>query len=306
MARKAPDPVGPIVWIRHDDLGATFTAGDETPTPCAVEPHLGEALAGATPVEVTVTTAVGAPVRLAVAPVPGCPGLAVGVRAGAGLAAGVEHLVNQIAHDLRNHAFGIGLRAELGQRRAEPGGDLHAQFTAVLRQVDALKGYVDRLLLFGRTPVLRPADLDAVQLLNGAAGRFRNGLDPAGAPPAITVVAPASPVRVRWDAAVVSAAVNELLDNAARSARPAPPIEISLAELGAVVRIGVSDRGLGVPAAALANLAQPMAVRRAGGAGLGLAIARKMAEAHGGRLTVEAQAAGTTASIELPREVDAG
>jgi signal transduction histidine kinase len=45
-----------------------------------------------------------------------------------------------------------------------------------------------------------------------------------------------------------------------------------------------------------------MAVRRAGGAGLGLAIARKMVEAHGGRLELTSSATGTTARIVLPWE----
>jgi nitrogen-specific signal transduction histidine kinase len=52
----------------------------------------------------------------------------------------------------------------------------------------------------------------------------------------------------------------------------------------------------------LSKLALPMAVRRAGGAGLGLAIARKMVEAHGGRLELASSAAGTTARIVLPWE----
>ncbi|MFZ5784977.1 MAG: sensor histidine kinase [Acidobacteriota bacterium] len=237
---------------------------------------------------------------------PSCPGLAVGVDAGAAHGGTVEHLVNQIAHDLRNHAFGIGLRAELGQRRAEPGGDLHAQFATVLRQVDALKAYLDRLLLFGRTPALRPTELDAVAFLSDTVERFRGGFDPAGATPAVSIVTATPSVRVRWDAGVVSAAVTELLDNAARSAQPPPPIELSLTESGGTVRIGVVDRGPGVPSAALANLDRPMAVRRAGRAGLGLAIARKLAEAHGGRLCIETGPEGTTAAVVLPREAEAG
>lgn len=309
MTRRVPDPAGSFAWIRDDDRGATIAAGQEPPAPCSIEPPLAEALAGTTPAEVIVKVAGRPPMRLTVAPVPACPGLAVGVRAEAAAAPSgkaVEHLVNQIAHDLRNHAFGIGLRAELGQRRADPEGDLHMQFTAVLRQVDALKAYVDRLLLFGREPVLRPADLDAVAFLNDAIGRFRGGLDPAVAAPAITMVGAGTPVPVRWDGAVVAAAVNELLDNAARSAQPAPAIEVSVTDRDAIVSISVCDRGPGASAAALANLEQPMAVRRAGGAGLGLAIARKMAEAHGGRLAVETGPAGTTVTIELPREVGAG
>jgi signal transduction histidine kinase len=45
-----------------------------------------------------------------------------------------------------------------------------------------------------------------------------------------------------------------------------------------------------------------MAVRRTGSAGLGLAIARKMAEALGGRLEIESAAAGATARLVLPWE----
>ena len=65
----------------------------------------------------------------------------------------------------------------------------------------------------------------------------------------------------------------------------------------------VRDSGGGIPAEVLAKLAQPMAVRRPEGAGLGLAIARKIAEAHGGRLEIESGPQGTTARVVLPWEV---
>ena len=70
--------------------------------------------------------------------------------------------------------------------------------------------------------------------------------------------------------------------------------------------VEVVDRGAGIPAEKLALLGSPMRVRRHGGAGLGLAISRKIVAAHGGTLELSTGPEGTTVRLELPREVPAG
>ena len=133
----------------------------------------------------------------------------------------LENLVNQIAHDVRNHAFTMGLQAEMGLRRAGNTPEIKAHFEAVLRQVDALKHYVEQLLLFGRpirltlTSVdLRPAGREQVQ-------RLQFGWDPNAPPFDVRVEAEGQLRRGSWDGAL-SHALLALLDNAVRSADAAP------------------------------------------------------------------------------------
>ncbi|HLE60263.1 MAG TPA: ATP-binding protein [Thermoanaerobaculaceae bacterium] len=214
----------------------------------------------------------------------------------------LENLVNQIAHDVRNHAFTMGLQAEMGLRRAGNTPEIKAHFEAVLRQVDALKHYLEQLLLFGRPIRLTLTSVDLVALLREQVQRLQFEWDPNAPPFEVKVETEGQLRRGSWDPRALSHALLAVLDNAVRSAAPPPPVSATVRGGNGGAEVEVRDSGPGIPPDVLAKLTVPMAVRRAGGAGLGLAIARKMVEAHGGRLELASGAAGTTARIVLPWE----
>jgi signal transduction histidine kinase len=214
--------------------------------------------------------------------------------------AALESLVNQIAHDVRNHAFTIGLQAEMGLRRSGNTPEIKAHFEAILRQVDVLKHYLEQLLLFGRPMKLTLRSVDLVALLREQVQRLQFSWDQGGSPLDIGVKTDGALRSGLWDARALAHALTALLDNAARSATPPPPISATVRGDDRSVVVEVRDAGHGIPPEAMARLAVPMAVRRAGGAGLGLAITRKIAEAHGGRLELASTGAGTTARMILP------
>lgn len=214
----------------------------------------------------------------------------------------VEELVNHVAHDIRNYAFAIGLQAELGARHAADPLAARSHFEAVSRQLDKLKSYLEHLLLFGRPFKPQPVVLEPVALLQETAQYVSARLANEGPPPVIEVVAQGDTGRVVWDRHGMHAAFAALLDNALRSAPAPPPVHVIVEPAGEQVRITVRDEGCGMDAATLAALSQPMAVRRPGGAGLGLAIARKMVRAQGGQLSITSGPGGTTVCLEIPRE----
>jgi signal transduction histidine kinase len=216
--------------------------------------------------------------------------------------AALEGLVNQIAHDVRNHAFTIGLQAEMGLRRSGNTPEVKAHFEAILRQVDVLKHYLEQLLLYGRPMKLTLTSVDLVALLREQVQRLQFSWDQGASPLEIEVKTDGALRPGLWDARALAHALTALLDNAVRSATPPPPISATVRGDDHSVTVEVRDAGDGIPPEAMAMLAVPMAVRRAGGAGLGLAITRKIAEAHGGRLELASTGAGTTARLVLPRQ----
>ena len=244
----------------------------------------------------TLELARGATEPVLLVPVPGVTGTWLAIADRAPTAGEVEDVVNHVAHDIRNLILAVGLQAEIGiLHPGEPGETPRLQ--AILGQVDTTKTYLERLLRFARAVRLEPHALDIASFLEHEAS------SQSTVPGRTVHLALADGLgSATWDAGLLAAALAELLDNAWRSAEPPPPVELRAGATPAGVTIEVVDRGNGIPPEAQQRLGVPMNVRRAGAAGLGLAIARKLIRAHGGRLALVSSPGGTTARIELPRE----
>ncbi|MFH1175877.1 MAG: sensor histidine kinase [Acidobacteriota bacterium] len=305
--------LGALHWVLADQDGQPVILG--TDGKCLAgetDPPLAAALAAGgsagAPVRVMLPAQGGGRQPIDLVPAPGRAAIAVGIAPAAveaALAAPVENLVNQIAHDVRNFAFTMGLQAELGVRRTAAAPDSRGHFEAVLRQVDALKGYLEQLLLFGRPVTLSPAQMDAGGFVRQIVQTYQFSWSPSAPPLTIKVDADPTAGAVHWDSRTLGAALRAVLDNAVRAATPPPPITVVVAPDGEDILVEVRDLGPGIPPETLEKLAVPMRVRRPGGAGLGLAIARKLAAANGGELILESGPTGTVVRFRLPREAPA-
>jgi signal transduction histidine kinase len=105
---------------------------------------------------------------------------------------------------------------------------------------------------------------------------------------------------------MIERAVDNLLRNAQRFNPPGQPIELHAQRQGERILISVRDHGPGVDAEHLSQLGEPFyraPGQTAQGHGLGLAIARRAAERHGGSLILANHpTGGFIASIDLPLE----
>ncbi|HEY3499965.1 MAG TPA: HAMP domain-containing sensor histidine kinase [Polyangiaceae bacterium] len=162
-------------------------------------------------------------------------------------------------------------------------------------------------------PPLRKAELPGDTLLKAAIVRFRIHH------PDRTLTAqelPELPV-VLADPAMLRRVLDNLLDNAVKFSEPGDPIELEAArrpENGEpeALLIRVRDHGMGIAPGDLPRVFEPFfrsdksRARATGGVGLGLAIARRVVEAHGGSIAVESsEGAGTCFTIALPAHAPA-
>jgi signal transduction histidine kinase len=121
----------------------------------------------------------------------------------------------------------------------------------------------------------------------------------------LAVLANGAGARVRVDRDRILQALANLLDNALRVTPEGGTVEVGLQEDADQVTITVSDTGPGIHDSVRERLFQRFTQsksQRGGGAGLGLAIVRGVAEAHGGGVAVRTQlGGGSTFEIRIPR-----
>ncbi len=208
----------------------------------------------------------------------------------------IGRMASSISHDLRHYLSAVYANAEfLGYDTTGPAE--RAELLAEVRLgVEGMTELIDSLLLFSRTgQALQPAYESLPFLIERSLHLVRAHPDAKdvgftfGAMPQIEV----------WmDALKIERAIYNLLLNGCQAAKlsaSTPLVHISLSETAEWIRLYVTDNGPGVPDSIRVTLFQPFVSEgKQGGTGLGLTLANKIAEEHGGNVTLEESRPGRT------------
>jgi signal transduction histidine kinase len=220
--------------------------------------------------------------------------------------------VGAIAHDLRTPLFILRGHLKGLERGVAATPEKIAHYVTVSQaEADALERLIADLFAYTRLEYLEQeperAPVELGELLRQLVEAARPLAATRGITLALTLDARGEPSVLAADSHLLTRAVDNLLDNALRHTPAGGEVHVRLRREGATLEFRVEDTGPGIASADLPHLFTPLyrgeasRNRQTGGAGLGLAIARRIVRAHGGDLTAANRASGGAAfTCRLP------
>lgn len=208
--------------------------------------------------------------------------------------AAIGEIAAEIAHELRNALQIVSANVFLARQNL---AESEPHLAKIERSARLAHGIVDDLMALARgepaqaePAILIDILLEAREMLPEPGAEFEDVLTPRG-------------LEVRAHTGLASRLLHALYENSIKAAAPLgrrPHVVTRASRDGNRVTIEVADDGPGVPAEIAEALFEPLVTRTAGGTGLGLALARRIAAAHGGSIVLVPSSKGACFRIELP------
>ena len=217
----------------------------------------------------------------------------------------IGQLASGLAHEIKNPLNALSLGLDVLKRRHRPAdegasAEYAARIEALREEINRLAVLINNFLAFGRPLTMTAVPVDFGALVE----RTLSDLSEIAEQAHVTIerrIPPDLP-QVSADASLVKSAVWNLVQNAVQAMeRDGGTLGVSLAAEdgsagggGGRVILTVTDTGPGLDPADLPRLFEPYVSRRDGGVGLGLAMVKRIAEEHGGRVSAANRTDGTT------------
>jgi heavy metal sensor kinase len=211
------------------------------------------------------------------------------------------------AHELRTPLTALKGGLEVALRHPRTADEYARTIRESLEEVDRLVRLAEDLLLLSRSTVGSGLPRQRVELEPLLLDVLDIGLRLARGTGVTVRVGMVEPAVVMGDVTALRRLFLNLVENAVKYTPEGGVVELSLVRIGREVQVGVRDTGIGIDPVDAGRIFEPFVrlddarSRETGGAGLGLAIARSIALAHGGTITLEsAPKAGSVFTAHLP------
>lgn len=206
-----------------------------------------------------------------------------------------------LAHQLRNAAAGAKLAIELFLAE-NPSADPEPLQVA-LRQLVRIESNLRQFLDLGKPPFGAKQPCDLRKLIDQAVSLLRPQCQHTG----ISLIwEPGDSATLDGDPGSLGHLFGNVIGNAVEAAGPGGSVEVRLAATRSGASVEVTDTGLGPPPEIAAKLFEPFVTGKSEGIGLGLAVAKQAADAHGGRIAWEHRDGRTAFRIEFPTPPEHG
>ena len=202
-----------------------------------------------------------------------------------------------VAHEVKNPIAGIRGALQVISSRMPPETRDRAVMGDIITRLDGLNGVVQDLLVFARPRELRTEPVDLAALIGHTIDLIRR--DPIFA--AIDVRIDGSTGLVQAYPAQLQLVLQNVLMNAAQAMNGQGAVSITFSASAKYSQTSMADAGPGMPPDVLEHAFEPFFTTKSRGTGLGLPLAKRIVEAHGGEITIHTPpTGGTTVTLVLP------
>jgi len=203
-----------------------------------------------------------------------------------------------VAHEVKNPIAGIRGALQVITSRMPVEQRDRTILLDIITRLDALNRIVQDMLMFARPRALRQEAITLGALIGDTASMIER--DPGMVNLEISV---AGATDIAGDRELLQVVFQNILMNAAQAMEGQGRIDVTIADLDGLCRVSVADHGPGMPEEVQQKAFDAFFTTKHRGTGLGLPIAKRVVEAHGGTIRIDTPPdGGTTISIELPRQ----
>jgi len=203
-----------------------------------------------------------------------------------------------LAHQLRNGIAGAKLALQL-HNKGLAGHDVPEPLQVALRQLALMENYLKRFFDLGKAMTIKPESVRLAGLIDEAASLLRpqcvhENID-------FRVTAADDLAKVAVDPGQFRQVLFNLITNAIEAAGPDGRVVVRSRMEAQNAIVEIVDSGPGISASLMTTLFDPFVTEKPEGVGLGLAVSRQIAEAHGGTLSWSRRDEETCFRLELPQ-----
>jgi PAS domain S-box-containing protein len=214
----------------------------------------------------------------------------------------IGEMAGVVAHEVKNPLAGIGGALQLIQRQLPADSTIVPVIRQIQERLEAANRMVDGLLLFAHPTPPRFSAIDAAAIVERATELFVQhsryeraciGVRASGA----------SGVALRGDVEQLGVALAQVLINGAQAVNGHGQVVLNVEVRPESCAFVVTDDGPGMSREMQAALSRPFRTTKTRGLGVGVAIARRIVEEHGGHIMFSSEPGrGTTVTLQLPRQ----
>jgi PAS domain S-box-containing protein len=204
-----------------------------------------------------------------------------------------------VAHEIRNPMAGIAAGVEYMGKNIPPDSPQKEGVSMIMGEIGRVNRILEDILSIARPFQLKLSNQTASDIVEHVLRRYQGRIEAKAIHVNCHYAASLPPVRA--DQERLEQALTNLILNAVEAMTKEGTLTIGLDADDSWLTIVVADTGAGIPPEARRRIFEPFFTTKARGTGLGLAVARRVIEEHGGTIEVTSQPGqGTTFTIRLP------